>query len=266
MLWRRSANLIIRTRRSLESATSIFRMLAACCSSLVSKWSRSSLVTPSTISRTSEPKSRSRSSRLTGVSSTASWRRAAATVVSSSPWRATMVATDIGWLMYGSPDLRVCPACAARATWYARSMSEVSAPTCRFRNSVSSVEVSSTVGLGRRRQGRTRVTVTMTRTPSGRYRHHVSDGPRGPVGWSGPSRGPSGTGRPHRATPASSNDSRHDRSSGAPDPVSASSYGGGVAPHQHRVRRSSDGASPGHRSGWSAVPPGCRIRPPPGGR
>ena len=34
MLWSRSASLMIRTRRSLAIATSILRMVAACCSSL----------------------------------------------------------------------------------------------------------------------------------------------------------------------------------------------------------------------------------------
>ena len=56
MLCRRSASLMIRTRRSLAIATSILRMVAACCASLESKRIRSSLVTPSTIAATSAPK------------------------------------------------------------------------------------------------------------------------------------------------------------------------------------------------------------------
>ena len=63
MLWSRSASLMIRTRRSLAIATSILRMVAACCSSLESKRSRSSLVTPSTMAATSLPNSSSRSPR-----------------------------------------------------------------------------------------------------------------------------------------------------------------------------------------------------------
>ena len=40
---------MIRTRTSFAIATSILRMVAACCASLESNWTRSSLVTPSTI-------------------------------------------------------------------------------------------------------------------------------------------------------------------------------------------------------------------------
>ena len=58
MLCSRSASLMIRTRRSFAIATSILRIVAACCSSLESNWSRSSLVTPSTIAATSGPNSR----------------------------------------------------------------------------------------------------------------------------------------------------------------------------------------------------------------
>ena len=49
MLCSRSASLMIRTRRSFAIATSILRIVAACCSSFESNWIRSSLVTPSTI-------------------------------------------------------------------------------------------------------------------------------------------------------------------------------------------------------------------------
>ncbi len=80
-------------------ATSILRMVAACCSSLESKRSRSSLVTPSTMAARSLPKACSRSASLTSVSSTASCSSAAAMVVSSRPMSATMRATDKGWLM-----------------------------------------------------------------------------------------------------------------------------------------------------------------------
>ncbi len=55
MLCRRSASLMTSTRQSLAIATSILRIVAACCASLESKRSRSSLVTPSTSSPTSGP-------------------------------------------------------------------------------------------------------------------------------------------------------------------------------------------------------------------
>ena len=57
MLCRRSASLMSRTRTSFAIATSILRIVAACCASLESNSSRSSLVTPSTIAATSAPNS-----------------------------------------------------------------------------------------------------------------------------------------------------------------------------------------------------------------
>ena len=62
MLCSRSASLISRTRMSFAIATSILRIVAACCASLESNCMRSSLVTPSTIAATSAPSSRSMSS------------------------------------------------------------------------------------------------------------------------------------------------------------------------------------------------------------
>ena len=99
MLCSRSASLMIRTRRSLAIATSILRMVAACCASFESNWIRSSLVTPSTIAATSAPKLASTSASVISVSSTASCSSAAATVMSSSPRSATIRATASGWLM-----------------------------------------------------------------------------------------------------------------------------------------------------------------------
>ena len=55
MLCSRSASLMTRTRQSLAMATSILRTVAACWASLESNWSRSSLVTPSTMAATSGP-------------------------------------------------------------------------------------------------------------------------------------------------------------------------------------------------------------------
>ena len=98
MLCSRSASLMISTRQSSAMATSILRTVAACWASLESNWRRSSLVTPSTMRATAGPKSRSMTSVVTPVSSTASCSRAAATVWASSPRSATMPATAIGWV------------------------------------------------------------------------------------------------------------------------------------------------------------------------
>ena len=103
MLCSRSASLMISTRMSRAIATSILRIVAACCASFESKWMRSSLVTPSTIVATSAPNPASTSATVISVSSTASCRSAAARQISSSPISATIRATEIGWLMYASP-------------------------------------------------------------------------------------------------------------------------------------------------------------------
>ena len=99
MLCSRSASLMMRTRQSSAMATSILRTVAACWASLESNWRRSSLVTPSTIRATAGPKSRSITSVVTPVSSTASCSSAAATVWESRPRSATMPATAMGWVM-----------------------------------------------------------------------------------------------------------------------------------------------------------------------
>ena len=99
MLCRRSASLMSRTRGSLAMATSILRMVAACCACRESKRTRSSLVTPSTMAATSGPNSASISVRPKPVSSTASCNRAAEMVTSSRPRPARMVATASGWEM-----------------------------------------------------------------------------------------------------------------------------------------------------------------------
>ena len=80
-------------------ATSILRMDAACWAALESNWTRSSLVTPSTMPATSSPNCAATCSSVTPVSSTESCSRAAATVTSSSPRSATIWATDSGWWM-----------------------------------------------------------------------------------------------------------------------------------------------------------------------
>ena len=112
MLCSRSASLISSTRQSSAMATSILRIVAACCASLELNWSRSSLVTPSTTRATPSPKVSSIVSSVSPVSSTASCSRAAATVCASRPSSATMVATATGCVMYGSPERRNCPSWA----------------------------------------------------------------------------------------------------------------------------------------------------------
>ena len=115
MLCSRSASLIIKTRKSRAIATSILRIVAACCASFESNCKRSSFVTPSTIVATSTPKLDSTSSSVISVSSTASCNRAATIEISSKPMSATMRATAIGWLIYNSPLDLFCEACADRA-------------------------------------------------------------------------------------------------------------------------------------------------------
>jgi len=99
MLCNRSASLISRTLTSLAIATSILRIVAACWASFESNSSRSSLVTPSTIAPTSAPKSATRFSSVSDVSSTASCRSAPASVTSSRPRSARIMATPSGCAM-----------------------------------------------------------------------------------------------------------------------------------------------------------------------
>ena len=106
MLCSLSASLMMSTRRSLAIATSILRSEAAWWRSRVVNSTRSSLVTPSTILATSAPKSASTSASVRSVSSMTSCSRAAATLTSSRPRRATMRATLRGCSTNGSPDLR----------------------------------------------------------------------------------------------------------------------------------------------------------------
>src|SRR3972149_4842450 len=69
MLCRRSASLIMITRRSRDIATSILRKLSAAASWRSRNFSLSSLVTPSTSSATASPNSAASASRVSGVSS-----------------------------------------------------------------------------------------------------------------------------------------------------------------------------------------------------
>ncbi|CAB4856537.1 unannotated protein [freshwater metagenome] len=114
-LWRRSASLMRITRMSLDIATTILRTVSAWASS--PSFSLSSLVTPSTRSPISAPKSRVTASSVYAVSSTVSCKSAAAIVFAPIPNSTRISATASGCVMYGSPDFRSCPSCAAFATW-----------------------------------------------------------------------------------------------------------------------------------------------------
>src|SRR2546427_3395210 len=83
MLCRRSASLIMSTRRSRAIATSIFRKFSACRSSREENASLPIFVTPSTRSAISRPNSRSRSALVAAVSSRTSCSSPAVTVVTS---------------------------------------------------------------------------------------------------------------------------------------------------------------------------------------
>jgi len=80
----RSASLMRTTRTSLTIARSILRTFSAWRSSRLANWILSILVTPSTMGRPGSPNLETMSSVVTGVSSTASWRRPAAMAVESS--------------------------------------------------------------------------------------------------------------------------------------------------------------------------------------
>ena len=108
MLCRRSASLTMITRISLTMASSILRKLSACRSSAEKKSSLLSLVTPSTQRATSSPNSLRTSSTVTLVSSTTSCSRPVSRLTTSMRMSARMWATISGWIMYGSPESRVC--------------------------------------------------------------------------------------------------------------------------------------------------------------
>ncbi len=103
MLCSRSASLIRITRTSFDIARSILRKFSACSSSCESNFILSSLDTPSTRSATTTPNNSSISSFVTAVSSTTSWRRAAAKAGESRCQSASILETATGWDIYGSP-------------------------------------------------------------------------------------------------------------------------------------------------------------------
>src|SRR5437667_106662 len=120
MLWSRSASFISTTRTSSAMATSILRTFSACACSGLWKEIFSRLVTPATSLPTVGPKLCSRSEMVRWVSSTVSWRIAAASV-SRSSWRsARMAATLSGCSMNFSPDRRFWSWWALAAASYAR--------------------------------------------------------------------------------------------------------------------------------------------------
>ncbi len=85
------------TRMSRDIATIILRIVSAWAASPY--FTLSSLVTPSTSTATSSPKSARSSSRVYGVSSTVSCSRAATSVGSVMPTSARIVVTASGWVM-----------------------------------------------------------------------------------------------------------------------------------------------------------------------
>ena len=85
-------------------ATTILRTVSASDASPYLTWS--SLVTPSTSSATSSPKSARSASIVRSVSSTVSCSSAAASTGGVIPRSARICATASGWVMYGSPLLR----------------------------------------------------------------------------------------------------------------------------------------------------------------
>ncbi len=140
MLCSRSANLISTTRTSVTMASSILRTFSAWRSSRLANWILSILVTPSTMCATWSPKLAAISSLVAGVSSTESCSRPAAMAVESSFISASTSATSSGWMMYGSPEARVCPAWCCTQKSHALRMSETSSLSrlaCTWRNSFS---------------------------------------------------------------------------------------------------------------------------------
>ena len=107
------------TRTSRAIASSILRKFSACASSADWNSMRSSLETPSTSSATGLPKVSEISSLVTEVSSVTSCSSAAIRVWPSRCQSARISATASGCEMYGSPDWRVWPACAASEKRYA---------------------------------------------------------------------------------------------------------------------------------------------------
>jgi hypothetical protein len=109
MLWVRSASFTRITRMSRAIASSILRKFSACFSSRDVKLIWPIFVTPSTSVAISVPKSDSTWSSVASVSSTVSWRSPVAMLGTSSRMSAMMLATESGWVRYGSPDARRCP-------------------------------------------------------------------------------------------------------------------------------------------------------------
>lgn len=104
------------TRISLAMARNIFLKFSACISTLsADQDSWVSFVTPSTSRATSFPKIAASSSSVRTVSSTTSWRIPAMMDSLSSSRSARMIATQRGWMIYGSPDFLFWSLWASRA-------------------------------------------------------------------------------------------------------------------------------------------------------
>ncbi len=94
---------------SADMARIILRKFSACSASRPPKVIRLIFVSPSTRKATSLPKASSICWGVARVSSTVSWSSPVTTVEQSSRMSASIPATSIGWMRYGSPDRRTCP-------------------------------------------------------------------------------------------------------------------------------------------------------------
>ena len=121
-----SESLMISTLISLDMARNIFLRFSAWRSSLFLNFREPSLVTPSTRSPTSSPKSSISCFSVYSVSSTTSCKSPATIVSSSMPRSASISATAMGCIRYGSPDFLSCPLCISSATSYALPIISIS--------------------------------------------------------------------------------------------------------------------------------------------
>ena len=123
MLWSRSASLTTTMRQSSAMAMNMDRMFSTCSFSASAAGSSraifgsfDTLVSPSTMRRTSTPNMASTSPKVRSVSSTVSWSRPETTVSRSMCVRARIFATSTGWVTKGSPDRLFWPRWARNAT------------------------------------------------------------------------------------------------------------------------------------------------------
>ena len=104
-----------RPRYRLLLALRLRRCWSRCCSTAAISM-RLSLVTPSTMRATSAPALASMYSEVAPVSSTVSCSSPVTTDATSILDCASIIATSIGCVMYGSPEERICPRCSRSAS------------------------------------------------------------------------------------------------------------------------------------------------------